>query len=191
MNIEEEVGLIAKAAEEKRPFADRLDRLFRLLDAFHEAGHAAVAWHLGAMVTSVYLRPIKRGRGGQGGHTQYFFFDLSAKRIEYAVYAAMAGELATTRVFPIFATILTSTSSSDRGQIRELTGRPARQVIKEYAPVVEAILDTTWPVVRAVAQCLIDGPEDLNAGQFQRLAEQAFVIDLFKGFFQRRRRQAD
>jgi len=60
--------------------------------------------------------------------------------------------LAEARAFPACAT--DSSSRGDRQKIKRLTGRPGKQAIKEVTPEVNAIFDTVWPVVVAIAQAL-------------------------------------
>jgi hypothetical protein len=148
-DVMEELNQLKALRSKAQPLSDKnCSRLLGILDAFHEAGHAAVALHLGSTVHWITMNATFRQR-------------MASDHDEICV--VLAGERSEARISP--KPSATSSSRGDHKTLRRLTGRPARDVVRQFAPAVEAILNNCWPLVQALAQALLDNNGRLDAEQ--------------------------
>jgi hypothetical protein len=136
--------------------------------AYHEAGHAVLAWHGRITITSIWIHT--EHSGGQIKHTNPLYgidldWDGSTRarvRLEKAIKFSLAGELAQKKFNPRSFRRYHSAGDRESAIKYTLLLGGTQQIAEAYLNLLrlqaEAILDRYWHCVEALAEELLNQP---------------------------------
>jgi hypothetical protein len=139
----------------------------KLSTAFHEAGHAVIAWSLGLKVHSATIVPAPGIHGGvehanplRGIHLDYDGSDRARRRAEIAIIVCLAGPVAQQRYKP--RSWRSYHGQYDHSQAADLalslngSDEATNAHLKYLAIVARDMVAALWPLIERVAGALIE-----------------------------------